>query len=421
MDLLLLWQILTWDLLFIPEGPLNGLKPFALLLSSILVTLVGLHSHYDRHLWFFIVAYGLTIWSLLAISPITTFWSPAHSDYALGITCCLNLIILPRVLLFENHSLSSPFRWTAGGKSGSDSLTAANRIWNNPRMIPRATSSTPPREVSATDRLLFALRCIGKIALLKLVDRGVEWATHPIMSEVQLQDLTPDKEQTFRRLIYHGVDVDLFEVCFRLLLPLTWVWTNYHCLECFHDILAIIFVCIFRTDEPEEWPALYGDIFEAYSVKRFWGVFWHRLSVYELGNIAKPVSTRIFGQKPGSATHKSIVAFSIFFLSGVLHATVAWRLQEGYGVRDIMFYSLNFVPAAAEILLWRALNQTRVISELKARPFFRNVVVEQAMRLVGYVYVYCWLFWLVPKWQFPKLHSKRQRLLQMEVDYVLGL
>lgn len=28
-----------------------------------------------------------------------------------------------------------------------------------------------------------------------------------------------------------------------------------------------------------QWPALFGSIAEAYSLRRFWGVFWHRLHV----------------------------------------------------------------------------------------------------------------------------------------------
>ena len=34
-----------------------------------------------------------------------------------------------------------------------------------------------------------------------------------------------------------------------------------------------------NRDRPEEWPPLFGSISEAYTLRRFWGVFWHKLDL----------------------------------------------------------------------------------------------------------------------------------------------
>lgn len=46
-----------------------------------------------------------------------------------------------------------------------------------------------------------------------------------------------------------------------------------------HNLLAALLVSVLQWDGPDEWPALFGSITEAYSLRRFWGRFWHRLHV----------------------------------------------------------------------------------------------------------------------------------------------
>ncbi|OBT74656.1 hypothetical protein VF21_07014 [Pseudogymnoascus sp. 05NY08] len=62
-------------------------------------------------------------------------------------------------------------------------------------------------------------------------------------------------------------------------MSVQWIWSSYVVLTLSHDILAIFFVTLLRWDQPSQWPALFGSIAEAYSLRRFWGVFWHLLHI----------------------------------------------------------------------------------------------------------------------------------------------
>ncbi len=48
---------------------------------------------------------------------------------------------------------------------------------------------------------------------------------------------------------------------------------NWMLIASYHECFSIIFICILRLDEPYEWPPIYGNLLEAYTVRRFWAHF----------------------------------------------------------------------------------------------------------------------------------------------------
>lgn len=395
------------------QTPFEAWKPYLLLVTAVSITNFSLVCAPPKsHSLFFLPAYGLTIWSLLSISPITSAYSPYYLDYCLGLTCIVNLIILPRILprilLLESHNLQAPHAGVI------ERLTASSRIWNNPRRIPKVVARPNPQQHRTSHpRLVFLALSLAKIGTLLILHRHLisPFLTTPILESIQLSDLAPEKERFISRLVTSPNDITSFELALRLFLPANWIWTNYFCLETYHSILAIIFVCVLRIDEPEEWPPLFGNLLDAYSVRYFWSRFWHRITAREMTLVALPVSRKLMGCRPGSSMDKTVIAFMVFFLSGVAHAIVAWRTEEGHEARDVLFYVGNFAAAAVEVFVWRFAQRTGLVSKTKTTLWWK---------VLGIVWVYLWLMWIMPKWQFPKLRAGRLRQLEMEMAVMFG-
>lgn len=197
---------------------------------------------------------------------------------------------------------------------------------------------------------------------------------------------------------------------------------NYAFLECYHSLLSIVFVCVLGWDRAEEWPPLYGNILEAYTVRRFWGVFWHRITTRNMSSLATVLLSWLgIGPLTTKASRMMLVGM-IFAISGVAHGLVAWRTGEGSEGRDIAFFLVNFACIATERMLtymfggWGARRREVGRSHEDAQlslPFM--------YRAAGLLWVYTWLVLVLPKWQYPKLYAQRYQQLKWEVDALLGL
>lgn len=175
-------------------------------------------------------------------------------------------------------------------------------------------------------------------------------------------------------------------------------------LDAADDALAIISVVILRLDRPEDWPPLFGSLSEAYSIRRFWGKFWHRLVVRPYSKFGKLFSRRIVGLRPHSEADRILVFFTVFCLSGVAHAFVAWWElgQCAYWTRDIAWFGGNFGAGAFEMIVVRLL-RSLALRMCWAKPWRQMSETPFFAKAVGFAWVFGFFFWSVPKWQYPKL------------------
>lgn len=105
-----------------------------------------------------------------------------------------------------------------------------------------------------------------------------------------------------------------------------------------------------------------------------------------------------------------MVIFTVFFLSGVAHGIVAWwELGEcAYWTRDVAWFCGNFVAGALEVVVVRVLRRCalRMGCEQTWRQLSESCVISKTL---GFIWVFCFFFWSVPKWMWPKLDCAIQR------------
>ena len=206
---------------------------------------------------------------------------------------------------------------------------------------------------------------------------------------LDFSDFSPSKQSYIRRL--HVITVR--ESLVRSWMVFHFVWSAWAIFTGLHDILAIIAVGS-GLDDPADWPPLYGSPCQMYTIRRFWGKFWHRLVYRHSTAFGLLISEKILRLRRGSALEQLFVNFSVFLLSGVVHALVTLQLGFRCGYwEDVSWFCLNFVAMLVEERVQWAFG--------KLGGWTRNQALGKG---VGMVWVFGFFFWSLPKTQYPKIY-----------------
>lgn len=174
------------------------------------------------------------------------------------------------VLLLEKKILKLP-----SSTSFAQRPRAVLCIWANPRGLCLSDDTcTDSPDPGHPGRVRFALlRCGRAIALLAIRHLIASFTTKTLYGlHLSRWDFGPDNQGLLPLLTKR-------DLILRLLMSYQWVWDTHILLTVAHNLLAAVFVSVMQWDRPDDWPALFGNITQAYTLRRFWGQFWHRLHV----------------------------------------------------------------------------------------------------------------------------------------------
>lgn len=292
------------------------------------------------------------------------------------------LLYSTKTLAFDQHTVNpelSTHDW---------SFVDCYRTWNNPRNLPLRLSTLEKDAPSdSKSRALFSFNQSMKAAALWAFEHFVfQKVFIHALGQVVVADFSPEMEVAFQ-LSSHQIEV-------RAIMSVQWIWRAYFFLEFYHSLLAIVFVAILRFDYPEDWPPLFGSPMEAYSVRGFWGRFWHKLTIPTYVYYSRLVSRQFLGVQPGSSLEKTITALLIFTISGFSHALVGWALGDAALFRDVLFFETCFLAAAGET----------AISKMKVSSNLRGVFSPPSRTIAGMAWVFMFFFCISPIWIYPKVY-----------------
>lgn len=220
-------------------------------------------------------------------------------------------------------------------------------------------------------------------------------------------DFSPTRQVFFRRLFLDTGSITLRETVIRACLAVRWIWIAIYEIEAAHAFLAIVFVVVLHFDTAEEWPPLFGSVTEAYSLRPFWGRFWHRIANRSYTNLGRLVSRRGFGFTPSTMSDKITGVFVVFLISGLAHSLVSWCSgDKRHYMLDTYFFLLNFLGGGMEVTLSNLLDMT---------PGSTNRAhMIPLRRMIGYCWMFCFFFCVVPKWQYPRAYEQLQYVERMK-------
>lgn len=345
------------------------------------------------------------------LSFATSNWWPGDLNGLWGLLLCIWVGHSTSLLFIENLRV-----WEDGDYLGRISKLAARvpgeyykglKLWNNPRLLGTSyqfVKSPKPAASSSPSLPRFTVICLGKLILCLGMYFYIKSRIFPaVFMPIQLDEFDPLHQVYLRRLSSRIAPVTLRETLMRSAFVFWWTFSAVAMLDSAHAVLSLVSVILLRFDAPYEWPPIFGPISQAWSIRRFWSKFWHQIVRRTYTNYGEWISRKIFRLEPRSLSDKVFVIFAIFFLSGVAHAVVSWQLGDQCGwLLDIWWFCANFIAGLLEVVVLQLL-----------RVFLKKLGQESQLewldksiwsRIFGFVWVFSFMFWSIPKWQYPKLY-----------------
>lgn len=202
-------------------------------------------------------------------------------------------------------------------------------------------------------------------------------------------DFCPEKSIFFRRLNFPTAfqsPITSRDILIRVWLVLDLLVSDYLVLTSFHEIFSIIAVGL-HLDTPEEWLPLFGSITEAYTARKFWSCFWHRL-IYRSFKAHASVFSRILRIRKGRRVSRYVNNALVFLLSGLMHTLVELK-QPGNGPACgcwgvTIWYCMQLGAILAEELVQKAWAEVEKHLPLGKKEHLMLQIVKRAL---GYTWV----------------------------------
>lgn len=276
------------------------------------------------------------------------------------------------------------------------------KTWNNLRLLDtvREEGLAPRYFHGSQSRPTFAVVRTTKLALYLATINFVQPLILPgFFMPFDRADFDEIHQTYFRRILMDVHSITARETILRAVFAIFWAFSSYLLLDAAHAALSLFCVVVLRADDPQQWPPIFGHLRDASSLRSFWGKFWHRLVVLPYGSYGKFIAEKLLGLRPVSRLHKLIVAFTIFLISGISHAAIAYHLDDRTGHLDVWWFCLNFFASTLEGVVRSSIAQCEAASGLTSL----SRLTPSVRKCLGFVWVFLFFFWSVPKWQYPKI------------------
>ncbi|KAH8688003.1 membrane bound O-acyl transferase family-domain-containing protein [Tricladium varicosporioides] len=189
-----------------------------------------------------------------------------------------------------------------------------------------STSSNRRRAINFIAKRAMAF-LIRYIAICFYADPTLSWFLPPGSKPWSHEDYAPSKRAFLSRILLPKLftsapnnlqPLSSRDVLIRLYLGLDQIIPDYLLLSALHDLCAIFFVAT-GIDGPDEWPPFFGNITDAFTIRNYWGRFWHHLIYRSYSAHAARFSSGILRIKTGISTSRYINNTLTFLLSGLSH------------------------------------------------------------------------------------------------------
>ena len=235
-------------------------------------------------------------------------------------------------------------------------------------------------------------------------------------------DYGPPRDRLLSRILTFSVQnpndkISVIECIIRVYITLTVLAMEYNIHNLVHTSASIIGVGLLRHS-PSQWPPIYGPLKEAYTVRRFYGIFYHSLMRNAfVGNAAWLVDPVLFWGSHSTITNRVISPRKSFVrkwlinlvalaICGMMHS-VALSTADGCppGYFQMRYYLYILVGMLVEdSMFW-------LFKQLRPRPLHQDRI-GFCLRFCGYLWVFLFHFWMIPNSLYPNLFCEVE--LQLE-------
>ncbi|KAL5358585.1 membrane bound O-acyl transferase family-domain-containing protein [Aspergillus floccosus] len=184
-------------------------------------------------------------------------------------------------------------------------------------------------------------------------------------------------------------------------------------------------IAVAAGDLPESWPPFFGSMWDAYTLRKFWGTFWHQTVRWPFTSLSRFLIRDVFHLKRSLAS-RYINVLIVFLLSGFIHLIT--DAMQGVPPREsgalIFFpmFTLGFMVEDAAQEVWRRISsgwkheKPSSSSSRSHVPSSPSAAVWK--RAVGFIWVVVWLSLTSPTFLLPAQELSRENRRYIPISLV---
>ncbi|KAJ5965106.1 uncharacterized protein N7479_004982 [Penicillium vulpinum] len=192
----------------------------------------------------------------------------------------------------------------------------------------------------------------------------------------------------------------------------TWLFLLRVLMGFYYRVSAIVFVSL--GDPPSNSPPLVGRMKDIYTLRNFWGKFWHQMLRIPLTSTSNFLARDVLGLPRSSFIERYTNVFIVFFFSGLIHVVVDTVRNISPWEMGTMSFFLSFVFGYmiedGVLALWK---RTRGSQDNAGLP-------PLWQRILGFCWVMTWLGVTSP-WFFKSAMLKPEEQMALVPFSVAGL
>ncbi|TDZ17092.1 Acetyltransferase ataH [Colletotrichum orbiculare MAFF 240422] len=259
-------------------------------------------------------------------------------------------------------------------------------------------NATPPNGTRIDDSPIGFLKPRSRWLIHSALHLGLLFVLDAIIQGVfarygsySIEAVTLDKTVSIRRLLRNKVAAE--EWTARSQYAFEAYWAAYNWYTRLHLACALFFVGT-GVDDPDEWPPAFGDVGEAYTLRRFWSKYYDRLIYRTVSGWGEIIMRGVgMGPRPYRRWKRWMLNGVIFLVSGVFHAQTDYLAGFGCGYwEEVAWWMYNFFAICGEAVFLAAFERWC--------PRFYGAMSGRAGRALGYLWVFAFHFWSKPKQQY---------------------
>ncbi|KAF3916803.1 hypothetical protein ABW20_dc0108733 [Dactylellina cionopaga] len=174
--------------------------------------------------------------------------------------------------------------------------------------------------------------------------------------------------------------------------------------------------------EPKNWPPAFGSPKDSYTLRLFWGKFWHQTLRWHFSKPAQFLTHGVLRLPKKGLVQRYVGIFFVFALSGLMHSNQSYMLlkNETYAIREMQWVRemVFFIVMAAGITIEDGVQWLFRSEKVRKGEEKEGFVLWK--RIVGYVWVWGIVVLVAPFIDYPKLRGRLPTFLPFHPLVVLN-
>ncbi|KAK6362644.1 hypothetical protein TWF730_000099 [Orbilia blumenaviensis] len=165
--------------------------------------------------------------------------------------------------------------------------------------------------------------------------------------------------------------------------------------------------------EPKNWPPPFGSPTDSYTLRLFWGKFWHQTLRWHFSKPAQFITHAILRLPKTGLIQRYVNVYGVFLISGLWHAGQSWMIYQRQGPeaqrsgwnREFFFFTVM----ATGIMIEDGVQWLFQSKKVRSKEEKEGLIIWK--RVAGYIWVWGLLILVAPVIDYPKFRIRLETWL----------